>query len=128
MSDAEKIYKALFKRDVPISIEERYQKAFEALAAGFPEARVEEYKAAVEGIHDLEALELAGRYRKKLPLLVHAFMVMVYLAETLPENQSDYINFKTRRFSGFLSMAYGCCRTVVKFMKGLFLLRKMNNV
>lgn len=128
MSDAAKIYKALFKRDVPVSIEEKYRKAFKALAAEFPEAQVEEYKTAVENINDLEALELAGRYRIKLPLLVHAFMIMVYIAETLPENQNDYIKFKTRQVSGFLSMGYGCCRTVVKLLKGLFLLRKMKNV
>jgi len=128
MSDAEKIYKAIFKRNIPSSIEEKYRIVFEALAAGYPEARVEEYKAAVEGSHDLEALELAGRHRKKLPLLVHAFMVMVYIAEMFPDNQSDYINFKTRKFSGFLSMTYACCRTAVKFFKGVFLLRKMNNV
>ncbi len=128
MSDAAKIYKALFKRDVPVSIEERYGKAFEALAARFSDAQIEEYKAAVEGIHDLEALELAGRYRKKIPLLVQAFMVMVYIAETLPENQNKYIKFKTRRFSGFLSMGFGFCRTGLKFLKGLFLLRKMKNV
>lgn len=127
MSDAAKIYKALFKRDVPASIEEKYRKAFKALAAEFPEAQVEEYKTAVEDIHDLEALELAGRFRKKLPLLVHAFMVMVYIAETFPDNQKDYINFETRQVSGFLSMGYGSCRTVVKLLKGLFLLRKMNN-
>ncbi len=128
MSDAAKIYKVLFKRDIPLSIEDRYEKAFEALAAGFSEAQVEEYRAAVEGIRDLEALELAGRYRKKLPLLVHAFMVMIFIAETSPDNQGVFVNFKTRRFFGFLSMGYGGCRTGVKFLKGLFLLRKINHV
>jgi hypothetical protein len=128
MSDAEKIYKAIFKGSIPPSIEEKFQKAFEALAAGFPEVRVEEYKTAVEGIHDIEALELAGRYRKKLPLLVHAFEIMVYITETVPGNQSEFINFKTRTIFGFLLMAYGGCRSTVKFLKGLFLLRKIKNV
>ena len=36
MSDAEKIYTAIFKESIPPSIEEKYQKAFEVLAAGFP--------------------------------------------------------------------------------------------
>ena len=128
MSDAEKIYTAIFKESIPPSIEEKYQKAFEVLAAGFPEVRVEEYKTAVEGIHDIEALELAGRFRKKLPLLVHAFEIMVYIAETVPGNQSEFINYKTRKIFGFLSMTYGGLRSTVKFLKGMFLLRKIKNV
>ncbi len=125
MSDANRIYKAIFKENIPLSIEEKYRKAFEAVSAGFSETRVEEYKAVIEGTHDIEALELAGRCRKRLPLLVHAFEIMIYLAETVPGNQSKYFNFKTRRFSGFLSMAYACCRSAVKLLKGLFLLRKL---
>lgn len=128
MTDAEKIYKAIFNRDIPPHIEEKFRTAFVSLAAGFPESAVEDYRVAVDGNRDLEALELAGRYRKKLPLLVFAFRIMVFIAETLPANQGTYINFKTRRFSGFLLMMGSCCRTAAKFLKGLFLLRKIKNV
>ncbi|MFC2161961.1 hypothetical protein ACFLRX_09955 [Acidobacteriota bacterium] len=128
MSDANKIYSALFKEPILPSLEDKYRKAFEALSSGFSEAHVEEYRAAVEGPFDIEALEMAGRFRKRLPLLVQAFNIMVYLAETVPDNQSEYVNFKTRTCLGFLSMAYGLCRSAGKLVKGLFLLRKIKDV
>jgi len=128
MSNASKIYTAIFKESIPPHVENQFNKAFAILAKGFPEGHVVEYKAAVESSQDIEALELAARHRKRLPLLVSAFEIMVYLGETVPGNQSKYFNFKKRRFIGFLSIGYGLCRSLVKFIKGWFLLRKAKNV
>ena len=128
MSEAEKIYRAIFKRNIPLSLEEKFSHISPSLSAQFSSAQQEQYSQALAHVADLEALELAGRMRRRLPLLVHSFQIMVHLAETLPENQDIFVRRKANRISAFLAICRGAFRTLFKLIKGLVLLRKMDHV
>lgn len=128
MTEAEKIYKAIFKTEIPLAVNERFQKASDLSTAGYSQADVGNYHRVLSRISDLEALELAARLKNKFPLLVLKFKIMIYLAETLPENRKYYINTKGRRITGFAVMIYSGFRTMFKFIKGWILLKFLKNV
>jgi hypothetical protein len=121
------IYRAIFRRNAPEIIKRRFAEASDRLHATTAGGDVERYYRAIQSTGDMEALEVACRYTKKFPLLVSKFRLMVYLAETLPENQHFFI--KGRR--GILGVAWalgaGALRTAFKLVKGLLLMAKVNH-
>jgi hypothetical protein len=72
---------------------------------------------------DLEALELAARYTRRLPLLTRKFRLMAYLAETLPENQALFVSHRDNFLAAFLRLAWMTLRTIYLMPKGLLALR-----
>ena len=88
---------------------------------------LEQYYRAIRRVGDLEALEVAGRFTKKLPLLSWKFQAMVYLAETLPENQVYFVNRQTGFFKAGWLIFLGFLRTAYKLVKGFWLLGRLKN-
>lgn len=127
MGEAERIYEAIFKAPIPLSIEGRFHKASQELSSGYSDEEKNEYRLALSRVSDLEALELAARRKNRLPMLVSQFKLMVYLAETLPENTKFYLNLKNRRLIWPFSFAFSGLRSAIKLTKGLFLLRASRN-
>lgn len=121
-SEAERIYEAIFRKNIPESI----QKHFEVLSKGieplFTEKEIRKHNECILRVRDLESLELAARYFKKLPILTLKFKIILYLSETLPENYSKYINEKDKLLEGYLLLIASLFRTFYKFLKGIFLL------
>ena len=128
MDEAEKIYKAVFKTQIPPPIKERFLRASKKLSAGFTQEEMDEYRYVMLKISDLEALELAARRKNRLPLLVSRFRLMVYLAETMPENRKFFLGLKSRRLIWPWCIKFSGLRTVIKLIKGSFLLRALKNV
>jgi hypothetical protein len=125
--EAEKIYKAIFKKDTPPLIKDRFHRAAKKFQDGFSEKEKKEYEQVLNKVSDLEALELAARFKGKIPLLVSQVRLMVHLAETLPENQHFFVSFRNKRISGFFSLCVGGMRSFFKWVKGWFLLRRIKD-
>ena len=121
-SEAERIYYSLFKKKIPASIQYHFNRLSEKLENNYSENEIKKYSSYIVKTYDLEALEIAARYFKKLPLLTEKFKIMVYLAETLPENYVIYINEKNNRFFGCLLLMTSAFRTLYKFIMGIFFL------
>lgn len=122
----ERIYRSLFNKEIPIKVRDRFSIASGLLDKTFLREEIEEARQACAEITDLEALELAARYRNKLPYLVHQFQLMVRLAETIPESRHEFVNSKDRRLTGVFYVLLSGMRTFIKLVKGFFLLRKQN--
>ncbi|MBU1338923.1 MAG: hypothetical protein KKD56_07645 [Acidobacteria bacterium] len=120
--EAQKIHEAIFGRPAPDIIQTRYAEACLTMEG----LNTPEWPGLTEGIlgrvRDLEALELAARWRGRLTPLVLRFRLMVRLAETRPENRDLFINLRRRRMAGWAAAVYGGLRTAFKLIKGLFLL------
>lgn len=121
-NEAERIYKAIFGTNVPEEIQKHFKITSKKIENLFSEEEVKKYFECIEKVRDLEALELAERYLKKIPVLTEKFRIMVYLAETLPENYNKYINERDNCFLGYLLLICAGFRSFYKFVKGLFLL------
>jgi hypothetical protein len=123
MSDheARRIYAAIFNLPVPPLVAERFAAASEQLEANVSPAELTAYRAAVDSAVDLEALELGARWTKRLPLLTRKFQLMAFLAETLPENQSLFINHRDNFPAAFIRIAALTVRTGWLMAKGLLL-------
>ncbi len=129
MSDheAQRIYHTLFRREVPPVVAERFAQASARLEGNLPPAEVAAYHRAIASGADLEALELAARYTRKLPLLTRKLGLMAYLAETLPENQALFINERANFVGGLVRLGISVLHTVWKMVKGLWLLRQVRH-
>ncbi|MCK4765917.1 MAG: hypothetical protein KAW12_27200 [Candidatus Aminicenantes bacterium] len=123
LDEADRIYHALFKKKIPPALKKRFQGAVEKLETHYPGEEVGEYYKYLQKVSDLEALELAGRFARKIPLLTDKFRIMVYLAETLPENYPVFINEKDTPTKGYLCMIAIGFRSVWKILKGRYLLK-----
>ena len=126
--EAERIYHAIFQMPIPSQVKDRYYRASDILLSGFSPEENQAFKRALKDISDLEALEIAARRRNKMPLLVSRFRLMVHLAESLPANQSIFVNCSDRRISSYVSLAFGGARTLYKSFKGRILLRRAGDV
>jgi hypothetical protein len=124
-TEARKIYAAVFGREIPPLVRDRFVTASKQLNLSVPQAEMDSYYRALLACADLEALELAARYTRRLPLLSRKFRLMAYLAETLPENQAFFINERSSFLSGMARSATGGFRTVFKMLKGLWLVRRV---
>jgi len=120
--EASKIYYTIFNKDIPESIKNHFEYLSKRIESNFSEQEKIKYHECILKIHDLEALELAARYFKKLPILTLKFKVILYLAETLPQNYSKYINEKNNFFIGSLLLVFSMVRTSYKLVKGICLL------
>ncbi len=125
MTEGRKIYAALFGREIPPVVLDRFVAASKQLNALTPQGEVDRCTHAILACGDLEALELAARYTHRLPLLTRKFRLMAYLAETLPENQPFFINRRSSFIGGALSVAWAALHTAWKMAAGLWLLRSV---
>ena len=119
--EARKIYHILFRQKIPPILLERFSRVSKLLDDQTEPTKLEAYRRLILQVADLEALEMGCRLRRKFGLLSRKFHAMVYLAETLPRNQSFYIN-ESSSFSRFLWEAgLGGVRSLYKALKGVWL-------
>ncbi len=124
-AESQQLYHALFNRPIPPIVAERFAEGSRRLEANFPPGEVAAYRAALASGLDLEALELAGRYTRRLPLLSRKFRLMVYLAETLPQNQKLFISKRDNLPGALVRVVAVTLRTVWLMVKGLAQLRQL---
>lgn len=124
-NEPQRIYDALFGAPIPPVIAARFRAASALLERTATAAELAAYQRVVASAADLEAVELAARYTRRLPLLSRKMQLMAYLAETLPENQDRFINRQTNRVGGLLRAAGAVFRTASKMVAGLLALRQV---
>ncbi len=125
-NDAEKIYDAIFKKKIPPTLRKSFSDASKKLERRYSKDDINRYQKYLEKVKDLEALEYACRWFKRCPLLIDKFKIMVFLAETLPENHHTFVNESTRPIFNWLFMGITCLHSAWKLVKGIFLLKAYN--
>ncbi len=128
VEEARRIYRAIFRRWPPQVIVARFVVASRLLDQGASLEDLQRYRGILRTTGDLEALEVACRYTRRVPLLVAKFQLMVFLAETLPENQDFFLNEETRRLRACFALARGALMTAFKLGKGVLLLARSRYV
>ena len=124
--EAEKIYYTLFHEKIPEILKCRFAMASRLLTHQFSEQEQSLYDEVISKISDLEALEFAVRRKRKLQLLSMKISLMVFLAESLPENQAKFVNQEKDQFlNGLIAIFIGVVNTCYKFFKGLYFLRRL---
>jgi len=121
--EAEKIYRSIFKKDIPEITIERFKKISERLEQGFQPEEIEKHQKITSTISDLAAAEYTSRILRKNPLLIRKFQTMIYLGECLPENYDLFINEKKGIIKTLLMFAVVPFNSVYKFVKGFLLLK-----
>lgn len=124
-AEGRKVYAAVFGGEPPPVLLARFATAAKILNSTSSQAEVDRSTRALLASFDPEALELAARLTRQLPLLTRKFRLMVYLAETLPENQAYFINGRSSFLRGLVNIAGAVLRTAWKLPIGLWQLRRV---
>jgi hypothetical protein len=127
VTDAQQVYNVLFPGKIPPDLETRFAAAWQVLAGDYTESEQREFDRALALGGDLEALELAGRRRGQLPMLVDQVRVMCVLAETRPDHARYFFHPGNGRLAGLAALAAAGVRGAVKYVKGVRLLQRMNH-
>lgn len=122
ISEAERIYYAIFNQQIPASIRMHFEVISKKIEGRYPEEEVNKYFEYIKKTCDLEALEVAARHLKKLPVLSEKFKVMVYLAETCPENYNVFFNEEPGVIRAYILLISSVLRTGFKVVKGMVIL------
>ncbi len=121
--EAEKIYRSVFKKDIPDIVLERFIKISDRIEKGSQPEEIEKLRKITGNISDLAAAEYASRILGKNSLLIKKFQTMIYLGECLPENYDLFINEKKGLIKTLLIFTQVPFNSVYKFIKGFFLLK-----
>lgn len=119
-AEGRKVYAALFGGEPPPVLLARFVTAARMLNSTTTQVEVDRCTRALLACSDPEALELAARITRQLPLLTRKFRLMVFLAETLPENQRYFVNQRSSFLRGLLNVAGAALRTGWKLPIGLW--------
>ncbi len=120
--EARRIYRTLFSRECPECLESRYEQAVLRLYQRLSEEEILVHQALMDKVTDWEALEMAARWRGCLAPLTDKYRIMIFLAETLPENYNAFIVRKTWRLLGWMALVGAGLRSIWKLLKGMVLL------
>lgn len=101
-NEAERIYCSIFSNKIPEVIQHRFNEISQTIDNNYCDNEVRKYYELIPKVHDLEALELAARYCRKLPILTEKFKIMIYLSETIPGNYDLFINETPKAFLAML--------------------------
>jgi len=122
INEADRIYEAIFDTKAPESIIKHFKAISGKIEDRFSEDEIEDYYKYIQKVQDIEALELAARYTKKLPVITEKFKIMVYLAETLPDNYKVFVNEKPGFFAAALLLTASIFRAGCKMVKGIYII------
>lgn len=126
ISEAKNIYQAIYNEDIPEFVEEKFEEASLRILANYRQDEKLLYEKIIQNVSDLDAIETAARYTNTMKLLTTKFQLMVYLAETVPENHKFFVNEQDIGFSKTaLILFIGAVKTLIKFLRGFYMLRRM---
>lgn len=118
LEEAEYFYKKIFSAPIPLHIEEKY---IAANLAKLPQ-HDERIRTLILKKADIEAVELAWRFKAPRNILTKKIHILIYLAETNPANFPLFFNTKKRRLVSFILLSGHFIRSAGKLLKGKFLL------
>jgi len=118
------LYKKIFGEFPPQIIIKEYIKANNLLLSEQERLKIKEIilKKA-----DIEAIEIASRIKFKNNLLTKKIHILMYLAETIPQNFETFISIKNRRVFSVIDLTYNFVRSIYKYVKGMILLKRYEN-
>ncbi len=119
--EAETLFKSLFKRLPSTELIQKYQEAHTFCCKPGKNGDVNMAYLLSEGL-DSEALELVLRKRKTV--LSKKLLLLVYLAEMDPQFSEYFFSGNQNRAKAFLLSTWVTLRTVFKYVKGHYLLRR----
>jgi len=117
--EAEKIYRSIFRAEIPEVIRRRYQESTDLLHQSCSQEEIAECEALLKSVRDVEAVEYAARFVGKFPLLSKKVKLLVWLASTLPEQFDVFVNRTNRPIYGKFVLILAGCASALKLIKGI---------
>jgi hypothetical protein len=123
--EAAALHRAVFGREVPEEVAQRYAEAHRAAMLRVDTTQARWMQRVLEEGTDLEALEFALRTWQPDHILCRKLKLLVYITEAFPEYYSDFVNEAPRRVDALLRLALHSLRSLYKELKARSLLRSL---
>ena len=118
--EARYLHRAFFRKDPPAEVVDRY---IAANTLCFPEASPLMARIVAARL-DAEAVELALRRRKGPTILTRKIQILFYLLEVRSAYYSFFVGENESRPRAILGMLVSVFQTVMKSLKGVYLVRR----
>lgn len=106
----------------PQAVVDLYERAHQSIFSNVHDGRHDFIRRAVERRFDVEALEMALRFRDPNNLLSKKLAVLVYVLETHPDTAVLFVNREAARFKAYARLGAELVRSACKWAKGRILL------
>lgn len=123
-SEAQYLHRAVFGGAVPEEVLERYIRAHGVCPAARTEAARRMLDLILSRNLDAEAIEYALRLRKGNPALTQKFQILFYLVEVRSAYYPRFVNERAGAARAAWEMLQGVLRSLAKFPKGCYLIRR----
>ena len=121
-AEADKIYSALFKREMPAILRKRFDDASQFLYESLDQNEIDDYFALISRCKDIEAAEYAARFFGGNTLLSKKIKLMVWLTSTMPEHFDCFVNTSDRKIYGKASLFIAGFYSAYKLLIGSIIL------
>jgi len=125
-AEGELLHYSVFGTRIPEPVLKKYIEAHHYYLRSAVQSELTWMAKAVELGLDLEALEIALRYSDKNHILVRKLKILVHITEAFGAYRRRFVNEHPQRLRAITVLAFHGFRTVSKFLKGKFLLWRLN--
>jgi hypothetical protein len=127
-SEGELLHHSIFGSRIPEPVLQKYIEAHHYYLTSAKESELRWMAEAVRLGLDLEALEIALRFSDNGHLLVRKAKILVHITEGFDAYRPRFINEQPRRSRAMGLLAGHVFQTGFKFLKGKFLLWRLNRI
>ena len=127
-AEGEHLHSSIFGSRIPDPVLQKYVEAHQYYLTSPEESELTWMAEVIRLGLDVEALEIALRFSDKCHLLVRKVKILVHITEAFDAYRPRFVNEHPQRLRAIVILAFHGLRTVWKFLKGKFLLWRLNRL
>lgn len=127
-TEGERLHTFIFGHPIPEPVLQKYVEAHNFYLRSPEKSELIWMNKVIRLGFDLEALEIALRFSNRHHLLVRKAKILVYITEAFDAYRPLFINERPQRLRAMTALIFHGFRTVSKFLKGKFLLWRLNRL
>ena len=127
-TEGELLHTSIFGSPIPEPVLQKYIEAHQYYLTSPDQSELSWMNKVIRLKFDLEALEIALRFSNPRHWLVRKVKILVYITEAFDAYRLFFINEHPQRWRAILTLTFHGLKTSGKFLKGKFLLWRLNHL
>ena len=127
-TEGDLLHASIFGSPIPEPVLQKYIEAHQYYLTSPDQSELSWMNKVIRFRFDLEALEIVLRFSNPRHGLVRKVKILVYITEAFDAYRPLFINERPQRFRAIVTLAFHSLKTTGKFLKGKFLLWRLNHL
>jgi len=127
-TEGELLHDSIFGSPIPEPVLQKYVEAHNYYLISPDKSELIWMSKVIQLGFDLEALEIALRFSNRYHLLVRKTKILIYITEAFDAYRPYFVNENSQRLGAMVTLTFHGLRTTWKFLKGKFLLWRLNHL